>query len=51
MAARVMTTVMRIAVNNESNGEGSKDNGNSNKVCGSKIVRTPWIPCRWEALN
>jgi hypothetical protein len=39
-----MATVMRVVGNKEGNGKGRKGNGNGNKVCRSKIVRTSQIP-------
>jgi hypothetical protein len=46
-----MATVMRVAGDKEGDGKGCKGNGDGNKVCRSKIVRTLWIPQRWEALH
>jgi hypothetical protein len=39
-AAKAMATVMRVAGDKEGNGEGHKGNGDGDKVCRSKIVRT-----------
>jgi hypothetical protein len=38
--AKAMATVMRVAGNKEGDGKGRKGNGNGDKVCRSKIVRT-----------
>jgi hypothetical protein len=38
--AKAMATVMRVAGDKEGNGKGRKGNGNDDKVCRSKIVRT-----------
>ncbi len=35
-----MAMVMRVAGDKEGNGKGCKGNGDGNKVCRSKIVRT-----------
>ncbi len=35
-----MATVMRVAGDKEGDGEGRKGNGDGDKVCRSKIVRT-----------
>jgi hypothetical protein len=51
MAARAMAMVMRVAGDEEGNGKGGKGNWDSNNVCRRKIVRTSWIPQRWEALH
>jgi hypothetical protein len=42
--AKAMATVMRVVGNEEGDGEGRKGNGDGDKVCRSKIVRTLWIP-------
>ncbi len=39
-----MATVMRVAHDREGDGEGCKGNGDGDKVCRSKIVRTLQIP-------
>jgi hypothetical protein len=39
-AVKAMATVMRVAGNKEGDGKGRKGNGNGDKVCRSKIVRT-----------
>jgi hypothetical protein len=39
-AAKVMATVTRVAGDKEGDGEGRKGNGDGDKVCRSKIVRT-----------
>jgi hypothetical protein len=43
-AAKAMATVMRVAGDKEGDGKGRKGNGDGNKVCRSKIVRTLLIP-------
>jgi hypothetical protein len=39
-AAKAMATVMRVTGDKEGNDEGRKGNGDGDKVCRSKIVRT-----------
>ncbi len=49
--AKAMAMVMRAASNKEGNGGGRKGNGNGDKVCRNKIIRTLRISQRQEALH
>jgi hypothetical protein len=50
-AARAMAMVMRVVGNKEGIGMGGKGNGNCDKVCRSKIVRTLRILRRQKVLH